>query len=180
MPFTPALLVLRWWSPRDMDQLEALYQASFPDENWNREDLCRFANEQRHNNIIKVLVDASDPGTPLGTLAYTLDGTGTCRVRRFAVCPEHRRRGLATRMLRSITVQAGPLRRWHTVTARVREHLWIAQKTLVRAGFTFDPTRQRERDEEGRDYYVFTYQHARQVDTCCNVAARQKQEGRNE
>lgn len=152
-------LSLVWAGPDHTQQLRDLHRCCFPAENWTPQDFRRFAEQPGGNgrkNVVKTLVD--EAGMVYGSLLYTmLADAETCRVRRVAVWPDYRRRGLAAFMLNSVCGPLSPVRRRRFV-ARVRESNLDAQLFFSTGmKFAFDWQAERERDEErGESYYEFT------------------------
>jgi ribosomal protein S18 acetylase RimI-like enzyme len=141
----------RWYRPADGPALAALFAEAFPGEDWSEVDFERFVTCRRRTNVLKVLEEG---GRVVAALGYTVTPLGSVRLRRLAVRADRRRHGLASWLLAVTVGRRTPLAR-RGCSARVREDNWVAQRTLVSAGFTFDPAAPRDRDAAGRDYYVF-------------------------
>ena len=88
--------VVRWIEEKDHPQILDLMLCGYRSEEWTAKDLQKFLHATNRRNNVKVL--AVEDGTVYGVLMYTL-GTGTCTVRRLAVWPDYRRRGLAQYLL---------------------------------------------------------------------------------
>lgn len=148
-------LSIEWYKPGHLEQLRDLHRCCFPREQWKRDDFVRFVdNKTGRNNVVKVLIDEKD--VVYGSLLYTLDAQ-SCRIRRVAVWPDYRRRGLATFLLNSLCGPLSPVRR-RLFLARVHETNTDAQLFLKDGmGFQFDPQRPRSKDDAGKDYYEFTF-----------------------
>lgn len=147
-------LRIEWYKPAHLEQLRDLHRCCFPREGWKRDDFVRFVGKAGRNNVVKVLVDERE--TVYGSLLYTLDAQ-SCRFRRVGMWPDYRRRGLATFMVNSLCGPLSPVRR-RLFLARVREANKEAQLFFQKGmGFQFDPTRERAKDESGKDYYEFTF-----------------------
>lgn len=100
-------LRLRWFHPGDVPQLVDLHLACYRQEHWGGGDFQRFVDNAGRNNVVKVL--AGDDGTVYGSLLYTVRA-GDIRVRRVAVWPDYRRRGLGTFMVHVLTGRRSPVR----------------------------------------------------------------------
>ncbi len=149
-------LTLRWMSNDDVPQLIVLYKECFPLEFWLAKDFNKFMqNKSNRNNVVKSLVD--DSGVVRGSLMYTLE-SDSCRIRRIAVPENDRHKGHATTMMNTLVGPRSPVRR-KLFVARVRENNLPAQLFFKTAlGFSFNPKRERERDEEQKvDYFEFTF-----------------------
>lgn len=109
-------LCLRWVSETDTDQLVDLLRACLGREGWTRADLTKFMNSPARRNVIKVLTD--DRAVVYGTLMYSLT-PWLARVRRVAVWPDYRRRGLGAFMVNALVSARSPLKQ-PVVTAKVK------------------------------------------------------------
>lgn len=129
---------VRWYDPdADLPALVAVHAACFPSEDWRAEDFLRFAS--RTGGVVKAVVREDACGEAvIGTLLYRA-GEAEARVRRVAVLPEYRGRGVGAFVLRSLVGPRSPNRR-RVYTARVREHDLGAQKLLRAAGFSYTRT----------------------------------------
>lgn len=157
-------LSIRWYGPTDLTRLTDLLNACFPDENWTVSDLDAFRSK-RHTgknkrfpkgatNAVKLLTDNGDE--IYGAMLYTMwDGPkSACVVRRLAVWPDYRRRGLGRFMLNHVIGKRAPVR-VPIVIARVHEAYWEAQLLLKNADFLFDGEEEREIAEDKGQYYMF-------------------------
>lgn len=106
MIITEGKLTMRWAKAPDFDQLADLLRACYPADRWTPADLLRFA-EHKNPNVVKILVD--DKAVVYGGLLYTVDDV--VRVRRVAVWPDYRRKGLGRHMVNFLTGPRSPLRR---------------------------------------------------------------------
>lgn len=152
-------LVVRWFRPADALQLADLHACCFRREAWRPADFQAFLDAPGRRNVVKVLT-GEDSGTVYGGLLYTLE-EDACRLRRAAVWPDFRRRGLGRFMVHAAVGPRSPMRR-RTVSARVREGNHAAALFLRDGlGFAFDPTRPRATDADtGEEYYEFTLDRA--------------------
>lgn len=157
-------LTIRWYGPADLERLTDLLSACFPDETWTPEALDDF-RAKRHNgrnkrfpkgatNAVKILTDNGDE--IYGAMLYTMwDGPkSACVVRRLAVWPDYRRRGLGRFLLNHVIGKRAPVR-VPIVIARVHERHAEAQMLLKNAGFLFDPHEEREIADDRGEYYMF-------------------------
>lgn len=158
-------LTVRWHAPADLPRLADLLHACFPDEAWSEESINAFRSKRHKGgrnsrfpkgatNAVKLLTDTSDE--IYGAMLYTLwDGpTATCVVRRVAVWPDYRRRGLGLNLLNHVVGKRAAIR-VPLVTARVNEHYLEAQMLLKHAGFVFNPHEKREVAADKSEYFVF-------------------------
>lgn len=144
---------VHWIDDKTLVSAAALLASAYPDENWTGDDLVRFltgqrAHRKRHAvNGGKVIVDA------LGrVVAVALVGTGRrcVRLRRLAVRPEQRRRGLGRVALEwAVGEHSGVVRQ--RILARVPEDNLEAQIFLRALGFRCGKTKR----TATRDVYVF-------------------------
>ena len=157
MTIAEGRLSLAWLKPADLSQLKDLHRCCYPTEKWTVNDFNRFQQKEGRTNVVKVLKD--DEGVVYASLLYTLE-PDLCRLRRVAVWPDYRRRGLARFMANSLCGQYSPIRR-KKFAARVLETNSAAQMFLSQGmGFIFDATRPREKNEAGLDYYEFRFERA--------------------
>lgn len=127
------------------DGLHQVQRVCFPDECWRPEDLDRFAD--RPGQVIKAIV--TEDGTVIGSLLYRLTDSKLV-LRRVAVLPPYRRRGVAHAALTTLTGRSNPLRRG-LYLARVREHNVPVQRLLAGLGFRCEHTEPRAFPYAGAD-----------------------------
>jgi hypothetical protein len=157
-------LRVKWYDPEfHLGQLIALMKACFPHEEWKPLDFDKFMGSRARNNIIKVLVD--DHHNVYGAMFYCLS-VNTCRIRRIAVNDKHRRKGLATYMVHTLTGPRSPLRK-RLFLAHIRESNFPAQALFHgKLNFQFDPELARTKvkrlddEKEDEDMYVFSFEKA--------------------
>jgi RimJ/RimL family protein N-acetyltransferase len=141
---------LRWIELPDHPAVVALLRAGYPDDAWSEAHLAAFL--PKPGNVGKVLVNDHDLITAV--VFYTLS-RAECRFRRLVVAA--RRRGIGTTAL---ALAMALLRNRGRFTARVVEDNWVAAAFLKARGFAFDPAAPRAKNDDGRDYYVFTKEKA--------------------
>lgn len=148
-------LTVEWYGEKHLDQLRDLYRACYPAEEWLPEDFVRFVTARRPGgrNVGKILTGPD--GTVYGSVLYTLTDTA-CVIRRLAVWPDFRRRGLGSYVLNSLCGPTALLRR-KTFAARARSDNLDAILFLTRFGFKTDPAAARTKTPDGAEYHVFTY-----------------------
>jgi predicted GNAT family acetyltransferase len=150
-------LNLTWLNQADLQQLRDLYRCTYASEKWTVNDFNRFQHKEGRTNVLKVLKD--EDGVVYASLMYTLE-PDVCRIRRVAVWPDYRRRGLARFMVNSLCGPYSPIRRKKFVT-RVLETNTTAQMFLSQGmGFVFDAKKQREKNDTGLEYYEFGFDRA--------------------
>lgn len=146
-----------WYDPGHLAQLRDLHRCCFPGEGWRKEDFDKFARGRAGRaNVVKVAV-GEVTGTVYASLLYTTDAQ-SCRVRRVAVWPDHRRLGLARFAVNALCGPASLVRR-RLFLARVLETNAAAQLFFSKGmRFQFDAARPRKRHpDSGLEYYEFTY-----------------------
>lgn len=150
-------LNLAWVKPADLSQLRDLHRCCYGSEKWTANDFTRFQQKEGRTNVVKVLKD--EAGVVYASLLYTLE-PDLCRLRRVAVWPDYRRRGLARFMVNSLCGLHSPVRR-KKFAARVLETNIGAQLFLSQSmGFTFDAKKPRTKNEAGLEFYEFDFERA--------------------
>jgi ribosomal-protein-alanine N-acetyltransferase len=121
-------LEVRRLDVRDLDQVEVIERASYPTP-WSR---SMFAAELRKPSALAL--GAYDEGGELVAYAFASRYVDAWHVMNIAVTPEHRRQGIATRLLeRLFEVTAADQRRGYTLEVRVSNH--DAIRLYERLGF---------------------------------------------
>lgn len=164
MIITEGRLTVRWYGAADLPRLVDLFRACFPSQKWVEESFIAFLGK-RHDgsndrfpkgstNVVKVLTGSDDE--VYGALLYTFwDGEdAACVIRRLAIWPDYRRRGLGRHIVNHLVGRRSPMR-VPLITARVHERYWEAQALLKNAGFVFRGNEPRQLCKDGSEYYTF-------------------------
>lgn len=121
---------IRWMIRRDMPELLAIEQASFPVP-WVEED---FITVLRNRNCIGMVAAGSAPHEPiLGYMIYELQKTAL-NLFTMAVHPDHRRRYIGRQMIYKLQSKLNSHRRTH-LTMEVSEQNLDGQRFLKAMGF---------------------------------------------
>lgn len=130
---------MRWW---DVEHVLALERALFPDDAWSAET---FWSELAQDDSRHYVVAADPAGNDLQGYAGLLVGGSTGDVQTIAVAPSYQGRGLGSRLLRALLVEA-TRRGCADVLLEVRADNAPAQALYRRSGF--------EQIAIRRDYYA--------------------------
>ncbi len=131
-----------WFRPAHTEQLFDLFRCAYAREAWARADFARFAGAEHRSNVLKALTD--DRGTVYGAVLYTLE-PDACRVRRVAVWPDYRRRGLGAFMVNTLCGPQALIRR-KVFNARVATDDAVGRAFATHLGFAADPAGRRRAD----------------------------------
>lgn len=125
-------VVLGWATHAQGSDLADLFRCCYGPERWTAADFARFSDRTDRNNVCKTLTE--DGGAVvLGAILYTL-AEDVCRVRRVAVWPDYRRRGLGAFMLNTLIGRNSPIRR-RRFEATIRADNDAGQQFLESFGF---------------------------------------------
>jgi [ribosomal protein S18]-alanine N-acetyltransferase len=139
---------LRWLLRRDLPEVLAIEQASFPTP-WTE---AHFASLLRRQNCVGTVAEVDD-GRIAGFMLYELSDR-QIRLLNLAVAPDDRRRGLGSQLIwRLLTKLSNSHRRWLTLT--VRETNLPAQLFFRRLGLRAVRIERNSYADTPEDAYVF-------------------------
>ena len=131
-------LTLRWIGRSDVIHVVDLHKACFGWEKWTKKDISDFATKDRpHQNVFKVI---STPDRIVrGSLLYSIEKDGTCRIRRIAVWPDDRRKGIASFALGSLFGPTTLFRSARRFTASLKNRPLVAAQPFFESfGFKLE------------------------------------------
>ena len=146
---TDTSVQLRWMISRDMSQVLQIEQASFKFR-WSEDDFVRCLSQR---NCIGMVAEQDDK--VVGFMIYELH-KDYLHVLRFAVRPNHRRRGVGAQMVAKLVSKLSSSRRTR-INLEVRETNLAAQVFFRKMGFRAVAVLRDYYDDSTEDAYEFQY-----------------------